>query len=733
MLLFLSVLLFQSKLFAAEMKGCVHYWLQGNTRIPTGINVGIDVGQSPHGKTGVYVCTVELKKVDTTKDHYLYLGEVGDAAYLKVEQVNQKPTSLRLPITHGLDPEDKHAPTYLRYLPFVVSLRDLYIEDGLHQFALYYQDIVPLQAGIRSGPPSVEPLFGTVKRFLKSSPALTYHFFQILYFLLATLGFLFWPKIPGSRRLLLACTSFCAALVIIQVTAIPRSFFSPQIALRLTVLCQFLAYPFLFLSISQFFSSPFLSLKNAIRLHIAATSVTILCLAIPEPQGKIYFLWFGVLAFLLGGSLLLTLGFLIHRKKLLPLFTFRIPTYAAFLFMGLGLIFVFDAFNLIILKGRFYYLNHFFFFLIPIILLRHFQSLEGPNNAEFHTTLEKIKTDALNKIVDLESTDLLNHLAENLARLLGCKHCHVFECADGATRSLGGYGEWQLISAEQPIPPSSIQIKPDQLIIPFFQNGSMTSFIIFSSFPCGSVAPFFLQRLQSIQNECGLVINLIVTQRHNFAQNKLLKMQRSRTHWLQLESEEYFLRHFNLSSRTFEYSFILGDVVDSTFLNERYGGEKIEKTVDDQLRLIWEKFRNLGILINRSKGDAVSILIPNQSKDVDSNDAFSRGINILRFLSHCEHEFTQLSRKNGIALPLRYRFAMAKAKNAGIKSMHLMVDASIDSAARALSSIALAGECLVVEHAGKTPFPFDSSFMKLEGHRVKGKVEALQVYALRAS
>ncbi len=62
-----------------------------------------------------------------------------------------------------------------------------------------------------------------------------------------------------------------------------------------------------------------------------------------------------------------------------------------------------------------------------------------------------------------------------------------------------------------------------------------------------------------------------------------------------------------------------------------------------------------------------------------------------------------------------------------VKSMTLLVDKDIDGAARAISAVALPGECLLL-HSAAALVGNVSNLMKLPEQRVKGKGKAFEVF-----
>src|SRR4051794_39382220 len=118
---FLGILVFQ--LFSCGVAWstpalihCTHFRLNDQKHIPSGKEVGFDVGLSPFGQDGVYECSVRLTEPSSVETPYLYLGEIGDASYVNVVSKDEGPLTIA-PILHGLNPKVTENAKYVRFLP----------------------------------------------------------------------------------------------------------------------------------------------------------------------------------------------------------------------------------------------------------------------------------------------------------------------------------------------------------------------------------------------------------------------------------------------------------------------------------------------------------------------------------------------------------------------------------------------------------------------------------------
>lgn len=763
LLMLLWALSFSVQAFALDATKieCEHYWLKGEERIASGKVVGTDVGESPFGKMGSYECHAKLTLSDLRNAPFLFIGEVGDCSYFELISTPNVINYTHRIIKHGLDPRDATEAWYSRYIPFVVPLDTIYATEGEYRFRIVYRDLVPMQVGIRSGPLTLENWKGVFKRAFLSAPAFTYHFLQVAFLLLSAVGFCFWPGMPIRRRLLLSASAITGALVIVQITAVPRSFFSPSVALHLTVLLQLVAFPFLLLSLLDFLKpSDCSKMKMWKLLYLAITCLALGVLGYLEPTGSNYFALFGFLLMLLIVVPLIGLSLQLNSGKLRFRGGIDTPRFLPRILLVLGVLYTLDLINLVFLHGRFYYYNHYLLYVGITLLCKRLQYIETLNEGRFRSNLEKVKRSALDAISGPQefSEDPLKRFISDVGLLIRANRVSIAEMCDERLKFLGLQGAYSSPHGLQPVVPGSVidrciktgqpqvgslplredpEINSDYLVLPLRNHGKVVGVLNVTAFERGQLSAFVSDRISTLQHECEAILNVLLAQRHNQAQGRLLQMIRLRTYPLQLESEEHFLRNFDVSPTLSEHAFIMGDLVDSTILNERFGGGPVEQAMDAHLNLVWSRFKHLGVVLSRTKGDSVSVIVPNQSIDSSAADAVLRCYEVLRFLAGAEEEFHKLTKENGIALKIRYRFAMSKVKtpllsedaSGSIKASHLIVDASMDAAARAIGSIALAGECLVLQPARELLFSV-TDLVVIPPHRVKGKAAPMSVFLI---
>jgi hypothetical protein len=65
---------------------CTHYWQTESGPLLSGKVVGVDIGQSSYND-GYYDCMISLSVNDLKNENILYIGEVGDSAYVEFDNV----------------------------------------------------------------------------------------------------------------------------------------------------------------------------------------------------------------------------------------------------------------------------------------------------------------------------------------------------------------------------------------------------------------------------------------------------------------------------------------------------------------------------------------------------------------------------------------------------------------------------------------------------------------------
>ena len=742
---------------------CTHFWERNGALIPSGKEVGQDVGDPPNSsfeKTGTYLCRVYLTESDATSGRYLFIGEVGDASYAELTSINGRPIK-RLPINHGLSPDLKDA-VYTRYVPFIVSLRDLYVEDGVHEFKIRYKDLFPFQVGIRSGLLTIEPFTGVIKRALRCSPAFTFQIVQILIFLLLAISFLTWPKLQWTSRLRFFGAALVGAVVIIQISAIPRSFLSVLWATRLNDFSQLLSFPIIGYALLIHFQPKKSVWKRAIpRIHMALAIAAVGLLLAIGKRDRTYMVSYGISLFSLGGLPCFTLGYAIRRRWMLFTGGPVLPRALYRSYMSLGVLYAVDVVNLVFLQSRYYYFNHFLFFSTILLSLWYLQSSVSPNELKLRSDLEMRKRKAYSAVASrrTQEADTLAVFTKDLASLLTSGRISIQEIVDGRLRFVGYFGGYtdtqglheikfpslvadaiQTRKIQYGSMPSktSSPAMTDVIIIPLESDSEVIGVLCVTDFVDGNIPEFYRERMEVVKHECEPVLSLLISERHSRSKDRLIQMMRNRTHPLQLKSEEYFLKNFDMAPSLQNHAFIYGDLVGSVELNERYKDtQSVEKAIDEHLALVWDKFKHLGVVVSRTKGDLISFVVPIQTADSSEAEAVKRCWEILRYLSCPQVDLQGIGRSHGIALPLQYRFAMSvipkplrsTSSDESLKSFNLLVDEAIDSAARVVSGVALDGECLVMEPA-KRYLPQEIPLMEVGDRRVKGKAVPIKLWTL---
>jgi len=748
---------------------CKHFWISSDKLIPSGKVIGEDVGKSKYGNSGLYNCEVNLTRSNVELGQYLFLGEIGDSSFFKLTKINGN--NMDLPsIPHGLFINHSLKTKYMRVLPFIIPLRNFYQEDGKYNFYIKYKNIIGSQIGMRSGIPTIESFYGALKRFFLNSPTLTIYSIQIAYFLFSFFSFLFLPNINFNRRIIVSMAALFSGLSLLQFTALPRLILSPEVAMRSMYVVQMIAYWFIITAYRFYFSEPIGQKKNIVWKSYPFFCGFGILLTLFTPASfntnYIYRMLLGIPFFFFLCYFPVSLGWNIFRNKLQPVFTFKQKLLAAKLFILVGFFGLFDIINFTLLFSKFYYLNHFTFFLTSIYFMRHFQHLESSNTNKLLSDLNDLKNFSFSSLSDnhMKISETLDALAKKVSEILLCSRVSIMEHVDGNLKFLGTYGAYKKTNQLVKIPVDSLiseciktktmqkgrlpikaspKKKTDYFILPIVSNDKIKGVICLTEFQNGRFSLFFNKNLKTIRRELELIYNLLVFEKHNKAQTQLLKLFRNKIHYLQIESEEFFLNHFDLSENINGHAFIVADLVDSTILNENYGGNKIQNVIDSHLNLLWKNFKHLGIVISRSKGDFISIMVPYQASDEVQSNAVNRAIQVLDFMEkEMNEEFKKISKGLGVALPLRYRVVMSVAtdkltlspetETESLTNFNLQVDAAIDGSFRILNNVAIPGECLLSEDAFSL-LESKSEFIEISPQRLKGKLRSSKIYAFKSS
>jgi GGDEF domain-containing protein len=755
---------------------CEHFWIQqlpsGNTKfVPSNKPVGIDPGPSPFGTDGVYRCHADFSSIKEGQEGYLYIGEVGDASDLIFERNAHEAGANVIQVSHGIDPDGIEPVSYLRFLPFVVPASRFFKGLGGYEFSVFYKDIVPGQTGIRSGPPAILNGKELASRIFKDFKGELFYLLQLLT-AMSLLPFIFLSrKISPFRALALSTLSILTASLFFSFTAIPRNLLNPIFAVR--------AHDFLLVvvtilgncSVLLFYKMRFPK-KSRKELLIFSGTMTLLLSVLCTPSFPVEGLIKGqALAMLLGGSLLpLYIFFEIYRGNIasrvdLDLKGSAVLTVLVFKASVMG----WDAVNLGFMDGRYGFYTGKIYFLPSLLLLLYLEFKSAQSELRFRRNLSLTRGELMKTLStsSVEDSFVLTSFAEHVARLCHSEKVSISEILpDGKIRLVGKFGNYtdadralyldekslsalaldkleiQMASLPKILPDHQLSTElSEYVIVPLRNSEEYPGLLCMTNFDRGIFPPFISERIQLLQAECEVLFHLMKSKRDNRAKARLLQTTRLKVHPLQVESESWFLESFQISGKYAEPAFIYGDVVDSVSINELFGGETLRKVIDAQLSAIFSSNRELGVILSRDRGDSVSLVIPNQSDDLSENDATARAFKVLNSIRDLSDRFAEISKSNGISIPLRYRFVLSVGKialqdkhentdGAGLTSFSLLADSAIDEAARIVSNVCLPGEYLLTEHAFRKAGSIEQEVIELPSNRLKGKTSSSLVYCL---
>ena len=741
---------------------CKHYWDTENGLLASDREVGVDVGKSPYGmQSGAYLCTVSVLTQREIFDLYVYLGEIGDASRLEIIRADGR---MKI-ISHGL--VNGELPRYTRYVPFVVPLSELLDEPGIVNFRVIYKDIFPMQIGMRSGHPSVESFWGSIGRFVDDKPAFTIHLLQIFAFLLMSLVFASWPGLETHRRWLLSITSIFASAALIQLTAIPRSFFSVTIAMYLNDFIQLIS-----LSLSTYVSLSFLGpfSKQSTRrlfliLAVGVIATIILMLSIGE-RNTMY-----LSAYALGGVFGAVIpntyaAYLIFRGRIFLSTTPKPSRWAASIFCLSAGAYGMDVLNLVVFQSRFPYVSHFTFFTSTTIFF--FWALRTEHHAHLAVfkRIGKIKSELIGSLSRFERTgsELLGDLCREVAMLIASGRVSILSRSGGKSLILGCFGKYVATNVSRSMAAGNAFEAPDSQGVTLFGRapsvgdpGRETAYMIAplgdfeeeSFYICATdfaewcIHPFWAPRIQAVVNDLSLVMQLIHGYKVNQDKGALIDMLRSYIHPLQIKTESFFLSHHEIGKSRAPHFLIVGDMVSSTYLNEKFGADRVRKVMEGQMEHAWETLKDLGFVISLNKGDFVSITVPCLASETSPRETAKRAYLVLEALANIGSNeiMRKIQKEAGIPSLIQYRFAMTVTSSdsevvdsdgKGVKSFQVLADSAIDTLFRVLNYACQPGECLVVDPAQQF-VPDDSRIIALAPRRFKGKPTSKVVALLDTS
>jgi hypothetical protein len=411
---------------------------------------------------------------------------------------------------------------------------------------------------------------------------------------------------------------------------------------------------------------------------------------------------------------------------------------------------------------RWYFVVHYSYFLLGVGLAIDAQLRELAADQLLAARLVKVREEALEGIIRDKGSRALNSVAELISTALGPARVSILEIVGGSHKFLGFAGSFKdtegltelslsspvreaVVSGDAVIGWSQVRTpefvtgskKTQYAILPLRHKHEVVGTLCLTNFSTGSMMPFVAARLGRVQLEAELLMSLLLSERQNRAKATLIEVTRLRTHRLLSKSEEYFLAHFRISDALTEPAFIAGDLADSTPLRRQFG-ERVRVAQDNQLEYIFERFKHHGIIVNRDKGDFLSVTIPNQARDSDRLSSLRKAYEILTFLANPDLEFLSIPRAAGILTPFQYKFVCSQVSvplrtptdTGVVPSLGLLTDSEMDLASRVIDKVAYAGECILLERAW-SQIPIDASIIEIAPHRVKGIERAPRVFSVR--
>ncbi len=734
---------------------CVHFWKDhaGNL-VLSGKKVGQDVGPSPFGSEGgVYRCKLLVNEYDITGNSYLYIGEVGDASYIYLTRKDGIGVNSNRIISHGLSPKNLLHRKYSRFIPFIVDLEGWIFEPGSYEFELHYEHSFPQMVGLRSGVPTLESFKGIFYRILKDFPAQVFHGLQLSFFIFFFVIFITWPNITFFRKLLLCSFVTTSFISILFLASVPMYFLSPKQAQITFDLSQYFSLFFATASVCSFVSWDRKKKRNFfLTSSIAIPLGSIAVITLPA-RHQIGVLTFALVVVIVNCIPFVKIGFELVRRKIFLRRVNRRIRFAGPILVGLGIMNTWDLTTFLFFDSKFIFLNHFIFYPATIFQIWRWLMLEKIDQVLFQDSLNSFMKSKLKLISDFEKhgDKALNTIAMDLSEIVKARRISISEVIDRRTKLISFFGDYdkpdrfseivvnsptdRLLKLDTDFLVASAADRPkDYFLIKLNQIDAVRAVLSVTVFEEDRIHPFVRHNFPLIQQACEILVNTFITVRDNGAKARLFELIRQKTHPLQVESEDYFLNYFGLANES-SYVFILGDLAGSTTLNELYGADRIKVILDDFLELVFDQFKENGVIVNRDYGDRVTILIPRLDSDVDLKDTWDRGMNILRYLNDSSLVLSQLGKKYGVPAIIQFRFVMSSVQTEqgtkqAYRSFMYLVDASLDGASRVLSEIAFPDECLLfgpltvnLEKAGE--------LVKLPPDRLRGKTKNIQIFMMK--
>lgn len=345
---------------------CEHFWIKNEQLIASGKTVGIDVGESGYGPEGLYQCSMKLPKEDLLKDKYLFIGEVADASFLEVTQINGKKQK-GIVETHGLQPHfdfetRKKNARFTFLVPFIVPISNIYKGEGEYRFSIRYMDLLPGQVGLKTGPVLILSFYEILKRIGTSK--ISFHVFQIIFLIsLLFLTLLLRQENSRLRRLTGLIISF-SALSLLQFTGFIRYFIEPTLALALNYDFQILSFYTSFLWFSLVLRGKVNFLRRLIfPITILLGTELLFSTLFSKVIFRNYHLMFSPFFILVGVGVNVLISVRLMNKSIYFFdSTDKKSSFRGFLLLLATIVFSFDIVNWLFLFSRFSYFSHYFIF-----------------------------------------------------------------------------------------------------------------------------------------------------------------------------------------------------------------------------------------------------------------------------------------------------------------------------------------------------------------------------------
>ena len=751
---------------------CTHYWLDGKRLVPSGIPAGKDVGRSPFvtpdenlrnaGGSGVYKCSLDIRRSDLTLGLFVFFGQIGDAASVRlVESLYGNENGI--PIPHGLFTDDSHPPVYMRVIPFFLPLRDLYRTEGTHLVEIQYDDLVFPQSGMRTGAPTIETMPGVARRFVSDSPSLTVYILEFFGFFGIALFSLCWMSIPFVRRAGLAATSLVSMAMIFSVTSIPRMLISPLLAIRINRALTVMVPLVILLSHMPYFSVRSPRSAKVIIFVFGIFSVLAGGFLYLEPPTSSYFSW--------SYYVLLIFGFIaapwlaciaILRRRLAPRFIPGSGDLIAAIFAMIGAI---DARDILyqFVTGTYPSVFLFYSICLPGSVLCGLAAQIIWDREEKKVSRETAvsNTAVLNALSSGQRRGGVDIIAQCFATLAVAERSSIVEIIDDThSRLVGVEGIFREVMGDRPILKGSLLEKvlqsqdrlivralpwfpapadrlSDSILLPIFSGKRIIAIACVTNFRNMICTPFLTEALVRYANESAGIVALALADARIEEQAAIVEMSHLRVHPARILTEKWFFRNFELSRSDYGLTFIMCDLNHSTFLRATFK-DKLRETIEQALSNVFERFKHTGLLIDSFNGDELQFIFPPLLTDKGPQESVERAYSLILHLVSGDSELAAVSQqKLGISISC----SMVLSRLSGDQTVlhtdasHLrlfryMQDHRIDLAARILKSVAGAGEALITDSALNC-ISDRSRILTLPPQRLRGVPETVSVSMIK--